>query len=72
MYNGIANNYMFFRPQMALETENVKVLYQSVDKELELNQVIPQFTLNNVCGKSNQNQFINKTKSQKTNNTKSA
>ncbi|XP_017032026.1 probable cytochrome P450 4ac2 [Drosophila kikkawai] len=27
----------------------VKVLNQSVDKELELNQVIPQFTLNNVC-----------------------
>ncbi|KAH8245805.1 hypothetical protein KR038_011129 [Drosophila bunnanda] len=27
----------------------VKVLDQSVDKELELNQVIPQFTLNNVC-----------------------
>ncbi|XP_037707979.1 probable cytochrome P450 4ac2 isoform X2 [Drosophila subpulchrella] len=27
----------------------VKVLYQSVDKELDLNQVIPQFTLNNVC-----------------------
>jgi len=38
-----------------------KVLYQSVDKELELNQVIPQFTLNNVCGKSNQ--FINEMKS---------
>jgi len=29
----------------------VKVLYQRVDKEFELNQVIPQFTLNNVCGK---------------------
>ncbi|XP_041674352.1 LOW QUALITY PROTEIN: probable cytochrome P450 4ac2 [Drosophila eugracilis] len=27
----------------------VKVFHQSVDKELELNQVIPQFTLNNVC-----------------------
>ncbi|XP_017006511.2 probable cytochrome P450 4ac2 [Drosophila takahashii] len=27
----------------------VKVLHQSVDKELELKQVIPQFTLNNVC-----------------------
>uniref|UniRef100_A0A6P4E279 Probable cytochrome P450 4ac2 n=1 Tax=Drosophila rhopaloa TaxID=1041015 RepID=A0A6P4E279_DRORH len=26
-----------------------KVLNQSVDEELELNQVIPQFTLNNVC-----------------------
>ncbi|KAH8281979.1 hypothetical protein KR054_004569 [Drosophila jambulina] len=29
----------------------IKVLDQRVDGELDLNQVIPQFTLNNICGK---------------------
>jgi len=29
----------------------LKVLDKNVDAELDLNQVIPQFTLNNICGK---------------------
>lgn len=29
----------------------IKVLNENLDGELDLNQVIPQFTLNNICGK---------------------
>jgi len=29
----------------------MKVLDKNIGGELELNQIIPQFTLNNICGK---------------------